>query len=357
MKTRCLARNAAALVLAISLMTACSSSVKETAVSGPFPKYTEVTAVESLGSGYSDVYSVEDGNLYKIGSKIGYVTEMQRSSKGDVIAQLVRTSKGQNLDGNVIRIYRNGRLMTVDDFFSASDIKMNASGTRLAYRSYSKDSLDSVQKLKVFDLDSKKWSEIKSDVRISGSVYCWIDDENLLYYGSNQKTGGTAKIYKYNTATGKEEVYLDNLKGFCMKMIPAEGGIAYFETTGTESSLRFVDSGTDRTVASDISDLYSAVYSPGTKEIYLSGVMAGDTEDALYIVDLEGAEGLKRVNYDFPKLVGSDSTLTLDKAGRLYFTGILEGKAAGELDVFSYDQGSRTVSLLSSESGYYRLYQ
>jgi len=356
MKKRCSARKAAALVLAISLMTACSSSVKETAVSGPFPEYTEVTAVESLESGYSDVYSVEGGNLYKIGSKINCVTEMQRSSKGDVIAQLVKTSSGQNLDGSVIRIYRNGRMMTVDSFFTASDIKMNASGTRLAYRSYSGDSLDSVQKLKIFDLETKKTEEIKSGVRVSGSVYCWLDDENLLYYGSDQKAGGTARIYKYNAATGKEEVYLDSLKGFCMKIIPAEGGIAYFETTGTESSLCFFDSGEDRTVTSDIADLYDAVYSPETKDIYLTGVMAGDTEEALYMVDLAGAEGLKRISYGLPKLVGSDSTLSLDSGGRLYFTGILEGKAAGELDVFSYDHGSKTVSLLSSESGYYRLY-
>jgi hypothetical protein len=356
MKKRCLARNAAALVLAISLMTACSSSVKETAVSGRFPDYTEVTAVESLVSGYSDAYSVEDGNLYKIGSKIDYVTEMQRSSKGDVVAQLVRTSKGQNLDGNVIRIYRNGKMMTLDSFFSASDIKMNGAGTKLAYRSYSEDSLDSVQKLKIFDLETKEWSEIKSGVRVSGSVYCWLDDDNLLYYGSDPEAGGTAKIYKYNTATGKQDVYLDNLKGFCMKIIPAEGGIAYFETNGTESNICFFDSGKESTITSDVADLYDAVYSPEAKAIYLSGIMAGDTEEALYMVDLAGAAGLKRICYDFPKLVGSDSTLSLDKEGRLYFTGILEGKAAGELDVFSYDSGSRTVSLLSSESGYYRLY-
>ena len=357
MRKRCLAGNAAALILAISVMTACSGAVKEEGLEEPLPAYSSVTAVESSSDGFSDAFSVADGSMYKIGSRIDCVTEMQRSAGGDIIAQLVRISPGQNLDNNEIKIYRDEKMMVVDSFFSASDIKMNAEGTRLAYRSYSQDSLDSVQKLKIFDLASGKSEEIKSDVRISGSVYCWIDGENLLYYGTDQETGGKGKIYKYNVPAGTEEVYNEDLNGFCMYMMPAEGGILYFESTGTEARLCFENrDGGKNIITSEMAEFYGAEYDSEMHEVYLAATMAGEADGALYKVDLEGKEVIRRISYDFPKAVVSASTMATDSEGRLYFTGLLEGKSSHEMDVFSYDAGTRAVSLLSAESGFYRLY-
>lgn len=357
MKKRCVARNLAALLLALIVMTACSKAVKEERIAEPLPEYSQVTAIESMVSGYSEAFSVRDGHLYNIAAKTDDITEMARSKEGDIIAQLVRIGSGQNVDKNVIKIYRNGKMMVVDSFFSASDIKLNGSGKRLAYRSYSKDSLDSVQKLKIFNLETRKAEEINSNVRVSGSVYCWIDDDNLLYYGTDQKTGGKAKIYKYNAATETEEVYLEDLSGFCMHIMPVVGGVVYFESAADQSNLCFLaDDGGKKIITSEMSELYDAEYNPATEELYLAGVKAGENTGALYRVKLEVGSKLQRISYDFPKVVGSTSTLAIDSNGYLYFTGLLEGRNAGEMDVFVYDHTSGAVSILSAESGYYKLY-
>ena len=357
MKKKCLARNAAALILALIVMTACSNAAKEEKIAEPLPEYSRITAIESTVSGYSEAFSLRGGRLYEIGSKIEDITGMARSTEGDVIAQLVKTGNGKNLDKNVIKMYRNGKMMVADSFFSASDIKLNGSGKRLAYRSYNKDSLDSVQKLKIFNIETGKSEEIKSNVRVSGSVYCWIDDDNLLYYGTDQETGGKAKIYKYNAATATEEVYLEDLDGFCMYIMSVVGGIVYFESTGTEAGLCFADAaGGKKIITSEMSELYDAEYNPATKEIYLAGVKAGENTGALYKVNLEAGSGVQRISYDFPRVVGAATTLAADIDGDLYFTGLLEGRNAGEMDVFAYDHTSGTVSVLSAESGYYKLY-
>lgn len=357
MKKRCVARNVAALILALVVMTACSNAVKEERIAEPLPEYSQVTAIESTVNGYSEAFSIRDGSLYKIAARTDDITGMARSTEGDIIAQLVRIGSGQNVDNNLIKIYRNGKMMVVDSFFSASDIKLNGSGKRLAYRSYNKDSLDSVQKLKIFNLETGKAEEIKSNVRVSGSVYCWIDDDNLLYYGTDQETGGKAKIYKYNTATSVQEVYLEDLNGFCMYIMPAVGGVVYFESTADQANLCFAGAdGGKKIITSELSALYDAEYNPTTKELYLAGVKAGENTGALYKVNLEAGSGVQRISYDFPKVVEPTATLAADSGGYIYFTGLLEGRNAGEMDVFAYDHTSGTVSVLSAESGYYRLY-
>jgi hypothetical protein len=357
MKKRCVARNAAALILALIVMTACSNAVKEERIAEPLPEYSQVNAIESTVGGNSEAFSIRDGRLYNIATGTDELTGMVRSTEGDIIAQLVRIGSGQNVDNNLIKIYRNGKMMVVDSFFSASDIKLNGSGKRLAYRSYNKDSLDSVQKLKIFNLETRKTEEINSNVRVSGSVYCWIDDDNLLYYGTDQEKGGKAKIYKYNAATVTEEVYLEDLSGFCMYITPAAGGAVYFESTVDKANLCFAGAdGGKKIITSELSELYDAEYNPATKELYLAGVKAGENTGALYKVNLEAGSALQRISYDFPKVVGATSTLAADSGGRIYFTGLLEGRNAGEMDVFAYDHTSGTVSILSAESGYYRLY-
>jgi hypothetical protein len=357
MKKRCVARNVAALILALIVMTACSNAVKEERIAEPLPEYSQITAIESTVGGNSEAFSIRNGRLYNIATGTDELMGMVRSTEGDIIAQIARIDSGQNVDNNLIKIYRNGKMMVVDSFFSASDIKLNGSGKRLAYRSYNKDSLDSVQKLKIFNLETRKTEEINSNVRVSGSVYCWIDDDNLLYYGTDQETGGKAKIYKYNAATATEEVYLEDLSGFCMYIMPAAGGVVYFESTADQANLCFagVDGG-KKIITSELSELYDAEYNPATKELYLAGVKAGENTGALYKVNLEAGYALQRISYDFPKVVGATSTLAADSGGYIYFTGLLEGRNAGEMDVFAYDHTSGTVSILSAESGYYRLY-
>ena len=357
MKKSCVARNVAALLLALIVMTACSNAVKEERIAEPLPEYSQVTAIESMVSGYSEAFSVRDGHLYNIATKTDNITEMVRSKEGDIIAQLVRIESGQNVDKNVIKIYRNGKMMVVDSFFSASDIKLNGSGKRLAYRSYSSDSLGSVQKLKIFNLETRKAEEINSNVRVSGSVYCWIDDDNLLYYGTDQKTGGKAKIYKYNAATKTELVYLEDLSGFCMHILPVVGGVVYFESGADQANLCFTGAdGGKKIITSELSELYDAEYNPVTKELYLAGVKTGENTGALYRVNLAVGSRLQRISYDFPKVVEPTATLAADSGGYIYFTGLLEGRNAGEMDVFAYDHTSGTVSILSAESGYYKLY-
>ena len=68
----------------------------------------------------------------------------------------------------------------------------------------------------IYDLKSKKYLKLNSEVLVSGNLYTWLDDHRIIYYGSVENKKNSDKIYMYDFNTSKEEVYLEDTKGYCI---------------------------------------------------------------------------------------------------------------------------------------------
>jgi len=348
MKVRKLIKYTILLILILSMVTACSKKVKEVKTDIAIPKYSEVTVLKKSGSN-NDAYNAKPDGLYKIGSSIGDVTDMTYSLLGKSIAQSVYLSTGQNLNKNLINIYKDDKMMVLDDFYFASDLMMNSSGDKLAYRCYASDSLESAQGLKIFDLNSREEINLNSKVSVSGNVYSWLDENSILYYGNIQGVENSDKIYINNLKDKKEEIYCDDLKGYCLYLLPVKEDIIYLKTNGDSNEIDYFNYKTKNKTAitTSISNIYSAKYNRKTNEVFFTGKANNDEFAALYKISLESFK-VTRLTFDFPKTIDSESHIAVDSSGNIFFTGVDS--------VFMYDSSNQSLDLISSRTGEYRLY-
>lgn len=348
MKARNIIKYLLILILTLCLFTACSKKVTEVKTEVELPKYSEVTVLKKSNNN-SDAYQAKTDGLYKIGSQIGNVSEMVYSTTGKAIVQSEVLSKGENLNKNRINIYRDGKLMVLDKFYSAQNLKMNNLGNFLAFRCYSKDSLDSAQGLKIFDLDSREIINIESKVLVSGSVYNWSDEKSILYYGTIPEVKDSIKIYKYNIQEKKEEVYCDNIDGSCLYLLPVKEDVIYLKSQGDSTEIDYFNykNKSKTVISTEISEIYSAKYDSITDEVYFTGKADSNSCSALYKISMKSLK-VTRLTFKFPENIDIDSEISEDSSGNIYFTG-----AKG---VFMYDYRKRSVNLISTSSGDYKIY-
>jgi len=348
MKIKNIIRHSILLIFTLSMFTACSQKVKEVNIDSTLPKYSEVTALEKTDNS-CDVYKVKPDGLYKIGSKIDNVIDMTSSTKGNSIVQLVYLSKGENLSKNLIKVYKDDKLMILNLFYSAQDLILNSTGDKLVYRSYKSDSLESAEGLKIFDISSRKIVNLNTKVLVSGNVYCWLDENNILYYGSIQGVEDSSKIYKYNIKDKKEEVFLENINGYCSYLLTVNDGIIYLKKSTDETQLDYFNTKSNSKIvlSSDISDVYSAKFDSKTNEVFFIGKGVNEESPALYKMSM-ASNKIKRLTYDFPKTIDTNSKVALDSSGNVYFTDIQS--------VYMYDYKNQSVNLISTHSGKYMIY-
>lgn len=335
------------VILILGLITGCGSKIKETKMDVEIPKYSEITVLEKKADVY-DIFKAEQNSLYKIGNFPNTIADMGYSINGSTVL-LEAKSQGRNLTQNIIKIYKNQRMITLNSFYSASDLKLSNSGNKLAFRCYKNDSIDSALGLKVFDINSRKILDMKSNVMVSGNLYCWLDDNNILYYGSTGDKSDSIKIYRYNFESNKEEVYLDNIEGYCTYMLKAGNGLVYLKENADGTELVYYDktSGT-KILSKDVDNIYNAKFNTKTKELYFAGKEAGFDTPELYKISIKSG-GVVRITYDFPSSIEKESNLCMDKAGNVYFTS-MQG-------VYKYNTKDKSISLLSVHNGKYNVYQ
>lgn len=348
MNVKSLIRHSILLIFALSMLTSCSQRIKEVKIDSALPKYSGVTALEKTDNNYN-VYKVQPDGLYKIGSKTDSVIDMTYSTKANSIVELIYLSQGNNLSKNLIKVYKDDKLMVLDLFYSAQDLILNSSGDVLIYRSYEKDSFESAQGLKIFDLSSKEIINFNSKVLVSGNVYNWLDSNNILYYGSLQGAESSGKIYKYNIKDKKEEVYLESMDGYCLYLLPINDGIVYLKKSGDKTEIDYFNNkiSSKTVLSSEISDIYSAKFSSKTNEVFFIGKVINEELPALFKISMDSHKVI-RLTYDFPKTIDIDSNIAIDVAGNAYFTG-MQG-------IYMYDYNNKSVNLISTHSGKYKIY-
>lgn len=336
------------LIFALCMFSGCRNSIKDVKIDTALPKYSEVTAIEKKDNSF-DIYKVQRDGLYKIGSRTDNVIELTYSSKGNSIAELVYLSQGQNLSKNLVNVYKDDKIMVLNNFYSARDLILNSSGDMLLYRSYEKDSIDSAVGLKIFDISSKTIINLSSKVLVSGNVYNWLDNNNILYYGSIQGVDSSGKIYKYNIREKKQEVYLENIYGYCLYLMNINDGILYLMKNGDQTNIDYYNSKNNNKVllSSEISEIYSAKFSSKTNQVFFIGKGINAESPALYKISMESHK-LVRLTYDFPKTIDIDSNISIDSSGNAYFTA-MQG-------LYMYDYKNNSVNLISTHSGKYTIY-
>lgn len=338
----------------ILIFTACGSKEEKLPEVNDLPHYSQVTAIENKDS-TAEVFKIENNALYNIGNT-EKIVDMVYNIKNSAYIYSVNIAKGENLDNNKLVIIKDKKRKELKDFYSAVDLRINSSGDKLAFRTFSKDAQESAEGLKIYDINNKKYIDIKSKVLISGNLYQWIDENKIIYYGGIEGQKNSNKIYSYDFNSNKEEVYLDNIDGYCMYFTPINKDILFLARQGDKLKLYYYDS-TDKiakSVAENIEEIYKSIADFKNGHIFLVAGKSGGNI-ALYQFSTDSLQ-LERVTYDFPKQIDILSGMGVDEQGNVYFSGMQDEEKTDQKDVFMYNNKDHSINLISSHEGKYSVY-
>lgn len=343
--------------LVISAILSSCSTVKKEISNTKLPDYPEMVVLESLQND-SNIYSIKDGNLSKVGDA-STVSEVAYDSEHGVYVYINNMSLGNNLAHSRIEILRKSGESIINNFYSASDISLSSDASKLALRTYGSDSMQSAEGLKVYSIDKGKYLNMSSKVLISGNLYKWIDDNEIMYYGISGGASGNGEIFKYNFVNNSETEVLKQINGYCTFFEPIGNNILFLEKYGGDSRLYYYDTSLDKKnlISADIGDIWDAVPDSDDNSVYLIANGTNEVNCSIYKVELNNLS-MKKITYDFPGKVEKNGGMTLSTKGILYFCGIREDSANLKDEVFSFNTKDTSISIINGRihSGTYKVF-
>lgn len=329
------------------MISACSS-IKKQKLNISLPNYPEVTVLESRESNNS-IYSIGDSDLLKI-TDINTVSEINYNNKQKVYVYLSNIGLGSNLIHNEINILSYAGEKKINNFFSASDMKLSPNAIKLAFRSYKSDSLESAEGLKIYSIADGKYLNLKSKVLVSGNLYRWVNDNEIMYYGIGTGVNNGGEIYKYDFINNTETQVLKNIEGYCTFFMPINGNVLYLEQDGNNSRLCFYDVDLDKikVLSSDIGDIWDYTWNFKQNSIYLIANKVNEMNCSVYKIDL-GSLVIQRITYDFPNMVAKDGGISLSSKGILYFCGISDNDKDIKENLYSFNTDNASISILNTK--------
>jgi len=299
------------------------------------------------------VYNVDNYQLYENGT-IDDVTQIVYDKEKSVYVYLVNMDKRGQSSNNKIVIIDKGIKSEIKDFFSAMDIKLNSSGDKIAYRTFKSNSPDSAQGMKIYDLKSKKYLKLNSEVLVSGNLYTWLDDHRIIYYGSVENKKNSDKIYMYDFNTSKEEVYLEDTKGYCIYFTSLGNNLLFLSRVGEGLYLYYYEDKSKefKLLSDNFREIYKSLSDEGNGTIFFFASM-GEKDTALYKFTPNNNE-LKRITYDFPKNIKTSSEMSRDEEGNVYFIGFQNEESSEE--IFMYNIYEKSINIISDHEGNYNIY-
>ncbi|WP_251859471.1 hypothetical protein [Clostridium sp. Marseille-Q2269] len=315
------------------------------------PKFKEVITLKR-GKDSLGIYNIENTNITKT-MESKDIGDIKYNNKNSIYVFTNIIEKGNELNKNKINIIKNDKQITLDNFYSASDIDISMDGNKIAYRSFKKDSLQSAEGMKIYNLDSKSEVKIKSNILVSGNLFRWLNKDEILYYGINPDKKDKAKIYKYNLKDNKEEVYVDNITGLCTYFIPKGDNVLLLTRMGDKYNLSYYSKKENgfKKISEEISGIYKSTTS--TENIYFIG--KNDFENKDYLYKFNGKElTLDRLTYNFPSKIDINGGIASDKNGNIYFSGYENLKEQPLNEIYVYREKEKMVEIVSDEeSSYY----
>lgn len=330
-------------VSALLLLAGCSN-IKDQSYNLPVPD-TKVSVVKNTENGLT----ISDLKKDKLVNNRGIenISDLTYSSKGKVGAFVLDISHGNTFTHNKIVINDNSKMKVLNKFYSSQDIKMSPEGQNLAYRSFSKDDYSGAEGVKIYNIEKNKYINMKSDILISGSLYCWLNDDQIIYYGVSNKGNSGGKIYKYDFTSNSESVYFEKIDGFCTYFIPYDNkGLLFLEQDINEDRLCYFDFADNKKLllTKDITDISAYSISRSGNEIYLICKNGTENSASLYRFSVQD-KALERITYDFPDNVDKNGGIAVDEDGKVYFLGTLSAKSNND-SLFSYSSTNKSINLV-----------
>lgn len=319
------------------------------------PKYTDIIAIENKEN-QNKILGIESKTVHEIG-KIKDVMEIEYDPKKSVYVYLLPIKNGDLGHKNKIQIIYNNLVTELHDFYSACDIKLNSSEDKIVFRSYGSSSPSSAEGIRIYNLKTGKYIKLKSKVLVSGNLYSWLDENKLIYYGNIPKKRGSSKIYVYNTDTGKEKIYLDNIYGYCMNFINVGSGILYISKIADNTYLYYYNQRDkkNKLIDENISTIYESTKYNQNNNIFFIAEQKNGISAVYEFIKKNGC--ISRITYDYPKIVNTYCGIAEDHYGNVYFTGIYSRNLHNKMNIFVYNSKDKTTSVLSAHEGKYRIYE
>lgn len=340
------------LLLLSLIFYACENKpTKDKNVNNPLIlNYGNVTLLQSK-NGKINAYSIKNGNLDFLG-KLPKNSEFLYNKERKQWIFLLKKEDGKNLIHNEIAAIDGGTEVNINDFYSASDLRLSPEGHNLIFRNFKKDSLESVGPIKIYDFPLKKEDEIETKVLISGDVYDFLGDNDICYYGLLPQVGRAGAIYKYNIKSKKESVLLSSLNGYCTYIKGINSEYIFYLDKGYEYcnlNLYDLNSKSIIPISDSITDIFKSVYNNKSHDIFFIARNLS-SEVSLYKYNLIN-KTLTRLTYDFPSKVDLNGGLGISDEG-IYF--------CGDFDTFNkvyfYNIKDGSINLIKDEEAYYKVY-
>lgn len=314
------------------------------------PKYSSVSILRSEENSIS-VFEEKELSLKSI-DKLKNISDIKYNNENKVYVFKEITSKGEYFNKNIIRILSSNGETILQEFYAAEDMKLSPNANYLAYRSFKEDSLDSAEGLEIYNIKENKPISLKSKTLVSGNLYAWLNEDEILYYGASEDKG--ANIFKYNIKKEEETAYTPVLNGYCKFFICFESNVLMSLDNGESNNLIIYNKNDNSLKELDINfeTIYDGLYNERQNEIF---IIASDNEEEINLFKLSLDDfSLNKVNYDFPKSVDPNGGLALDERGFIYYLGYSED-AKLKNDVFLYNGNENSNILISDEPSYYKI--
>ncbi|MGG7143674.1 hypothetical protein ACQPVP_09435 [Clostridium nigeriense] len=196
--------------------------------------------------------------------------------------------------------------------------------------------------LKIKNLRDDKDIDFKSNVAISGELIDWLNEDTLVYYGIDDSRNNG--IFIYNISENKEKLLYKLDLGYVEYLKVIDDGIVFVqEKEEKQRTLKFIDENANITESIDniidISDV----------EVSKDGIyILGRIENNNYSLYKYNNGSVKRLVYDFPKIINLEKGLSKDSSGNILFIG---GDDTRIEKLYKCEDG--TISTLDVETGTY----
>ncbi|MGG7058665.1 hypothetical protein ACQPUY_00755 [Clostridium nigeriense] len=230
-----------------------------------------------------------------------------------------------------------GKEKDIEDSKNITSPKLSIGGDYLSYF-VREDYLN----LKIKNLKEDKDIDFKSNVAISGELIDWLNKDTLVYYGIDDSRNNG--IFIYNISENKEKLLYKLDLGYVEYLKVIDDGIVFVqEKEEKQRTLKFIDENGNITESIDniidISDV----------EVSEDGIyILGRIENNNYSLYKYNNGSVKRLVYDFPKIINLEKGLSKDSSGNILFIG---GDDTRIEKLYKCEDG--TISTLDVDTGTY----
>lgn len=277
-------------------------------------------------NGDYEIYNYNEENYEKI-DKDYIITAYNSESKN-----FIYNEKGE------YKVNYKGKDTIIEESNTLKNPKLSPDGNYISYF-IKGDYLD----LKVKNIETLEYIDIKSNVSISGNLIDWITKDILVYYGvDDNKNNG---IFTYDIKNNKEKLLYKLDKGYIEFLKAIDDGVVFVQEKGMKDKyLKILNlEGTLEGVIKGISDVKDV--EKNAEGIFILGKL----EDNNFSLYKYSNDITKRLVFDFPKLINLEKGLSKDSEGRILFMGSDENYNTPSI----YGCVDDTISLINNEEGNY----